>query len=121
MTRENPRLTPEATLDGVPVPEWARTNKPRDFPTLGAIGLYAALAELERACSTSGGVARQDWRKKTIPHHTAKAIGHLSRFQCGETVDPDSKCSALAHVAGRALMALAVELAMAEASSWTET
>jgi hypothetical protein len=81
-----------------------------DFPTLKAIGLYEALRELERVFSVSGGAQRATWPEKGVGYHTAKAVSHLNKFQCGETTDARSGLHPLAHVGGRVLAALAIVL-----------
>lgn len=81
------------------------------WPTLEAIGLGDALDAIEEiAAAHQGKHPGRKWITKTVAHHDAKAIKHLSTVQCGQSHDADSGLRGRAHAGLRLLMALGLEL-----------
>lgn len=79
------------------------------WPTLKAIGLYAALDYVERVAASNQDKHGTKWLTKTIGWHDAKAVKHLGAAQADQPTDPETGLSSRAHAALRLVMALGLE------------
>lgn len=95
----------------VPKRDTDRAPEGERWPTLIAIGLGDALDAVEEiAAAHQSKHPGRKWITKTVAHHDAKSIKHLSTVQCGQPRDLDSGLPGRAHAALRMVMALALEL-----------
>lgn len=85
-----------------------------DVELSGALMEVAEVLESNRTKHRTGFRRGMPWKHKTLGHHMAKAVGHISKVYSNPSnftsvLDEETGKSHLAHAIARLLMALALE------------